>query len=300
MEKGYIRLHRKFFANDLWNEARTFSSCEAWLDLIQSARFEATPRKVSIGGREVSYGRGQLPASIRFLAKRWTWTDRHVRTFLNYLKKSGMVDIDKTQNVSIITLVNYDKYNMVEESDTANDTAGDTTKSLLNKDLASKVTQQVTQPLTQPSPKRHTGDTKLIKEKNILLSSSPPSVRPCACTHEDRRQEELYSELRAGDVWLEHPAMRLKMSVETVRSLIDTFRQDCNCYGHVHQDLSDIRTHFFNWLRKHTEKGQTNGNNGNNRQQEIQRQILDTGNRAVDYFERKRQDDLARRTAGMG
>ena len=40
--EGYIKLSRKFFSNDMWNEARTFSSCEAWLDLIQSARFEAT------------------------------------------------------------------------------------------------------------------------------------------------------------------------------------------------------------------------------------------------------------------
>lgn len=48
--EGYIKLSRKFFSNDMWNEARTFSSCEAWLDLIQSARFEATPRMESIGG----------------------------------------------------------------------------------------------------------------------------------------------------------------------------------------------------------------------------------------------------------
>ena len=63
---GFIKLSRKFFSNELWNEARTFSGCEAWLDLIQSARFEATPRKVSIGGREVVCNRGQYPASIRF------------------------------------------------------------------------------------------------------------------------------------------------------------------------------------------------------------------------------------------
>ena len=52
MMDGFIKLSRKFFSNELWNEARTFNGCEAWLDLIQSARFEATSRKVSIGGRE--------------------------------------------------------------------------------------------------------------------------------------------------------------------------------------------------------------------------------------------------------
>ena len=49
MEEGFLRLSRRFFSNEMWNEARTFSSCEAWLDLIQSARFEVTPRKESIG-----------------------------------------------------------------------------------------------------------------------------------------------------------------------------------------------------------------------------------------------------------
>lgn len=45
MEEGFLRLSRRFFSNEMWNEARTFSSCEAWLDLIQSARFEVTPRR---------------------------------------------------------------------------------------------------------------------------------------------------------------------------------------------------------------------------------------------------------------
>ena len=52
--EGYIKLSRKFFSNDMWNEARTFSSCEAWLDLIQSARFEATPHMERVSEVEKS------------------------------------------------------------------------------------------------------------------------------------------------------------------------------------------------------------------------------------------------------
>jgi hypothetical protein len=51
-------LSRKFFSNEMWEAARTFSECEAWLDLIQSARFEATDTIECIGGREITYGRG--------------------------------------------------------------------------------------------------------------------------------------------------------------------------------------------------------------------------------------------------
>lgn len=174
--EGYIKLSRKFFSNDMWNEARTFSSCEAWLDLIQSARFEATPRMESIGGREVSYTRGQYPASIRFLSKRWHWSERRVRTFLAFLKRENMITLSKEQGMNIITLVKYNDYNgnpTDTASDTSNDTMGDTNIIQEINDLRSQVTQLMTQVstqrVTQPTKeaeKRHTGDTKQIKEKN--------------------------------------------------------------------------------------------------------------------------------------
>lgn len=162
--EGFIKLSRKFFSNELWNEARTFSSCEAWLDLIQSARFEATPRKVSIGGREVVYNRGQYPASIRFLAKRWNWTERKVRTFISFLRKREMISTECVQGVNIITLCKYEEYN---SSDTASDTTNDTNIMMIINELQSKVTQLTTQQVTQPSKKRHTGDTNTKKEEEI-------------------------------------------------------------------------------------------------------------------------------------
>lgn len=150
--EGYIKLSRKFFSNDMWNEARTFSSCEAWLDLIQSARFEATPRMESIGGREVSYTRGQYPASIRFLSKRWHWTERRVRTFLAYLKRENMITLSQDQGMNIITFVKYNEYNgdpTDTPSDTATDTGSDTNIIQEIKELRLQVTQLLTQVVTQ-------------------------------------------------------------------------------------------------------------------------------------------------------
>lgn len=180
--EGYIKLSRKFFSNDMWNEARTFSSCEAWLDLIQSARFEATPRMESIGGREVSYTRGQYPASIRFLSKRWHWTERRVRTFLAYLKRENMITLSQDQGMNIITLVKYNEYNgnpADTTSDTTNDTVNDTSIiqeiNELRLQVTQLMTQVATQQVTQPqneAKKRHTGDTKQIKDKNIIKETT--------------------------------------------------------------------------------------------------------------------------------
>lgn len=69
MDKGFIKLSRTFFDNKIWQAARAFSECEAWIDLIQSARFEASPTTSRIGCYEVTWERGQYPASNRFLAK---------------------------------------------------------------------------------------------------------------------------------------------------------------------------------------------------------------------------------------
>lgn len=167
-DKGFIKLSRKFFSNVLWNEARTFSSCEAWLDLIQSARFDATPRKVSIGGREVVCNRGQYPASIRFLSRRWNWTERKVRTFLSYLKKEGMITSEVIQGMNMITLCKYDEYN---SGDTVGDTTSDTDIMLKINRLQEQMTQLTTQLVTQPSKKRHTGDTNTKKEEDIYKES---------------------------------------------------------------------------------------------------------------------------------
>ena len=183
---GYIKLSRKFFSNDMWNEAGTFSSCDAWLDLIQSARFEATPRMESIGGREVSYTRGQYPASIRFLSKRWHWTERRVRTFLSFLKRENMITLSQDQGMNIITLVKYNDYNgnaIDTAIDTGSDTISDTDIIQKINDLQAQVTQLMTrlatQPVTHPqkeTEKRHTGDTKQIKENNIIKETTTDVV----------------------------------------------------------------------------------------------------------------------------
>ncbi len=116
MDEGFLRLSRRFFSNEMWKVAREFSECEAWLDLIQSARFDATDKAYSelIGGREISYSRGQYPASISFLMKRWQWSEKKVRYFLAKLKKRGMITTCNKQGMTVITLCNYDEYNPVK------------------------------------------------------------------------------------------------------------------------------------------------------------------------------------------
>lgn len=165
MGKGYIKLYRSFFDNRIWQAARAFSECEAWLDLIQSARFEATPTTSRIGCYEVTWGRGQYPASIRFLSKKWRRPEKWVREFLARLKKENMITMENTQGVSVITLANFEKYN----GDTPDDTPNGTPNYMNNNDLqalTAHLTAQVTAQVMENLKKEgHTYGTNNKKEE---------------------------------------------------------------------------------------------------------------------------------------
>ena len=161
----------------------------------------------SIGGREVSYTRGQYPASIRFLSKRWKWSERKVRTFLAFLRRENMITLSKDQGMNVITLVKYNEYNG-SESDTACDTSNDTMSGTniiqeinnlrmqVTQLMTQVATQQVTHPAKEPE-KRHTGDTKQIKEKNIIKETTTNVVakKDAAKAATLSRKESFYQSL---------------------------------------------------------------------------------------------------------
>jgi hypothetical protein len=108
---NYVPINRKFFKHPFWAEERTFSKSEAWLDLIQAARFEESEAAALIGGKMVRWNRGQLPASLRYLAERWKWSKNKVDDFLGLLEDEGMVERHGLAGQTIISLCNYDEYN---------------------------------------------------------------------------------------------------------------------------------------------------------------------------------------------
>lgn len=173
---GFIKLSRKVFSGELWALKRTFSDWEAWIDLIQSARFEPNVGIYNVGVASIELSRGQFVGSVRFLAQRWSWGERKVRVFLSYLRKNNMVTTETVSGHTVITLLNYAKYNDSSEDipedipkDTARDTAKDTDNTQAIKELTESVTQLRTQLRTQQEIIEnlgHSKDTKKKKDKN--------------------------------------------------------------------------------------------------------------------------------------
>lgn len=106
---AFLKLNRRFFDHLFWNEAREYSRAEAWLDLVQMARFEA--KQEIIQDKVIDVRKGEIPASRRYLEKRWQWGSTKVRNYLKMLEKMGMVTQRTTQGQTIIALVKYERYN---------------------------------------------------------------------------------------------------------------------------------------------------------------------------------------------
>lgn len=176
MDDGYIMLSRRFFASEKWQAARAFSDCEAWIDLIQSARFEASPTTSRIGCYEVTWNRGQYPASNRFLAKKWRRSEQWVKSFLGKLKREKMITTDNSQGVNVITLTNYDKYNGGAVVNPPCNPPDNPLNALTDNELQTLATHLLTHLATHLSKQQPTSNPNNKKEEEYKELSNTPNV----------------------------------------------------------------------------------------------------------------------------
>lgn len=165
MCKGFKQISNDFFESDYWRQSRTYNDCEAVLDIIYQVRFEASEHSARIGGREVTWGQAQWPASVRFLATRWHWTEKKVRVFLSQLRHKGIIETSNSQGVNLITLK---KYLVLAEEDKG--TMKGTTNELIINELQALRAQLGAQSI----PKGHSKGTKHDNGDNNLFPPLSP------------------------------------------------------------------------------------------------------------------------------
>lgn len=109
-ERGVFAVDRGIWDHPSFAD-EPFTEREAWQWLISEAAFKARVRNV--GGRKIELTRGQLAASVRFMAERWQWSKSRVDRFLKRLKTDAMIGTDSGTGLLVITLCNYDKFQRV-------------------------------------------------------------------------------------------------------------------------------------------------------------------------------------------
>ena len=111
-ENGYFKVSRKLFNEDnqFWENGRPRTRFEAWLDLINLARYKSEPQKVIIGNKVILCHQGELLRSVKSLSERWIWNESAVRRFLNILIETESIKRANEVVTTRITIVNYSKY----------------------------------------------------------------------------------------------------------------------------------------------------------------------------------------------
>lgn len=261
LNDGFIPISRKLFDNFLWKEKREFSRAEAWLDLIQLARFEANPTKEVINGQVVEYGLGERPLSLRLLADRWQWSKNRVDKFLDLLVSERMIikrtafgtakgtadgtgkGTEKRTRQTVISICNYASYNSKEE-----------TEGQQKGQAEGQQTGQVTGQSRDNINKEN--------KYNILLT----------CAHESRFSDqeigECYEVLKADRQWIEFIMLSCfrrghkDLTEEKVTGYLEMFFLDLQARGEDKKALADAKSHFANWIKIELEKQQKhNGTN---------------------------------------
>ena len=118
MDKGFIKLSREIADHPLWL-ASPFTPGQAWVDLLMLASWKDS--RFYIRGNRVDVKRGQLAYSIKKLAERWQWSRGKAKRFLDELENDHQIRQQNMSVTTLITIVNFDKYQSKRTPDEAAD-----------------------------------------------------------------------------------------------------------------------------------------------------------------------------------
>ena len=122
-KNGWIRINRDILNSTIWNAPEPFTYRDAWIDLILMVNFEDR-EIVTRHGTVVKIPRGATFTSLQELSDRWHWSKGRTQRYIKLLKNLKMVTADGTADGTLLSLVNYDKFQGARYADgTANDTA---------------------------------------------------------------------------------------------------------------------------------------------------------------------------------
>ena len=108
---GSVMITRDTLAHPFFR-AETYTEREAWLWIIMQARWKSGQARA--GDLTVDLQRGELAASVRFMAEAWQWTPARVQRYIERLKKVKMICVKTDTGISVVTVCNYDKFQTTE------------------------------------------------------------------------------------------------------------------------------------------------------------------------------------------
>lgn len=107
MNKGFYLMWRGWM-NHPRLKTKNYTKREAFCWLIENSAWE--DHCVDWNGKTIKIKRGELPTSLRTLAREWGWSQNRILRFLTRLKSDSMLEASTEAGFYIIRVCNYKKY----------------------------------------------------------------------------------------------------------------------------------------------------------------------------------------------
>jgi len=168
---GWIKLYRQIQDNPLWT-AEPFTRGQAWIDLLLLANHD--DNYFYLRDHKINVLRGQVGWSQLKLSVRWKWSRSKLRKFLNDLEKEQQVIQQQSHSTSIITIVNYNKYQEKGQQDEQQDEQQKDTNKNDKKEKNKHIDEKIPEILNlQEKDLQEKSSKKPVKEKKIKEKISP-------------------------------------------------------------------------------------------------------------------------------
>lgn len=124
---GWISIYRRLQNHWLWDD-KPFAQGQAWIDLIMRANHKGQWYKHPCMVAPIWQERGAFITSLRGLALEWGWSISRIKRFLNALKSEQMLEHKSEHFYTVISILNYDSYQGIENNnETTEETPNGTT-----------------------------------------------------------------------------------------------------------------------------------------------------------------------------
>lgn len=241
---GWIKIYREL--SDHWL-AQHPEKLGWWVLLLLKVAHE--DKKVLVGNQFIELKRGQIIASLTFLAELWQTSKSSAERFIALLEKEEMLRRCAERKLTILTICNYDSYQ--EKKKVKRDDKRDDDETMVG---------------------RSWEEIKNIKEDKEIYNT------PTAHTH--TREQDFINQYRKEGRWSDACVILHLKSIEECEHLFDRWILEYQHKGQTHQDYTDFKGHFIQWARITIQKEK---NNGNNNRADQRRGVQVVANSPEDY-----------------
>lgn len=170
MQSGWICLYRALLDHWIFEES---DALKLWCYLLLKANH--TDRRTMFNGKLTEVKRGQIIAGRLVLSEKLQISEAKIRRYLNTLENDQMISQVKTNKYSMISIVNYDQYQSIDQQETSKSPTNNqqiaTSKQLNNEN---KKTISVDKPPTEgPDPE----DLRLAQWMYKLILDVMPKTK---------------------------------------------------------------------------------------------------------------------------